>query len=99
MFGDINRGKCGCCVQGKATYTIINLLRDDSFSQTYKGTPGHVFNAFDGIFLYPCISLVFLLLAECHRKAMSKVPIIRHSCQFPNVQRHEWHSWKVDDNG
>ena len=28
---------------------------------------------------------------------MCKEPIIGHSYQFPNVQSHEWHHWKVDD--
>ena len=48
-------------MHGKATFTKVNQLGCDSFSQKYQGKPGQVLNAFD-----PCIALVYLLLAEYH---------------------------------
>ena len=42
--------KCVCCIYGKATYTKVNQLRYDSFSQKYQGPSSRVPNAFEGIF-------------------------------------------------
>ena len=82
---------------GKATYTKVNQLRYDSFTQKYQSTLDQVLNAW---YLFPpCIALFVLLLAKYHWKRMFKEPITRHSYQFPNVPSHEWHSWKVDDDG
>ena len=45
------------------------------------------------------LALVFLLLAEHRYKRMFKEPVIRHTYLFLTMQNHEWHSWKVDDDG
>ena len=34
-----------------------------------------------------------------YKEPIIESAIIRHSYQFANLPIHEWHSWKVDDDG
>ena len=57
---------CLSHVRKTRTYTIVNQLRYDSFSQKYQATPGQALNSFDGIdtsIFPPCRALVFCLLS------------------------------------
>ena len=79
-----------CRMYGQSSYTSVNKLRYDSFSQKYQGTSGQVLNAFDGIdlsLLTPCrASLEMQTFSWCHAHE-----------QFPNIPSPERHGWKIDD--
>ena len=82
---------------GNATNIKVNQLKYDSLSQKYQGTSVQVLIALIGIVFLLVKLLLFLLLAEYHLKHILKESTIRNSYQFPNVPRHEWQNWKVDN--
>ena len=88
-----------CRMYGQPSYTSVNKLRYDSFSQKYQGTSGQVLSAFDGIdlsLLPPCRASL-----EMHaQRANYQTFIWCHAHeQFPNIQSPEGHGWKIDDEG
>ena len=88
-----------CRMYGQPSYTSVNKLRYDSFSQKYQGTSGQVLSAFDGIdlsLLPPCRASL-----EMHaQRANYQTFIWCHAHeQFPNIPSPEGHGWKIDDEG
>ena len=74
-------------MKGKPTYTKVNQLRYDSFSQKYIGTSGQVHSAFDGI-LFLLAELKFFssfrASLETHVQRVSDIHISFRMCQVIN---------------